>query len=195
MSPTQEPSIKTIPTIKEAFGIYPELMDAIKQNYIHSVTAVMLLPKEVLAKMEHFNAKKAQLVGESLADHELVQLQGNQNVRYFVESQFGCIEDAPVGVLDVVTVPTMRTSMQVHSPLILLAYLEEYEPNMTVLDLIHMSEHSLRKLVRGRVELGPVVERIVDDIIEVNRRLSWWDEGLHIPLDARRRQHLRVVNG
>lgn len=195
MSPTQEPTIKAVPTIKEVFGIYPKLMDAFKQNYIHSVAAVMLLPKEVLAKMEHFTAKKARLVADMLAEYELAQFSGEESLSLFVEREYGCIEDMPVGALNVVTDSELFTSKQCYRPLLLLAFFEEYEPQMKVIDLLHMSERDIRAKVRGRVELGPVIERLFDDIVEVNWRLSWWDPNLRIQLDTRRGSHLQVVNG
>lgn len=195
MSPTQESAIKVVPSIKEVFGIYPELTEPLKQNNIHSVAATMLLPKEVLAKMERFSVKKVNLVSTALSDFDLAQLELNQNVRRFVEDQFGCLEEAPIGVLDVVTLPTMKSSKQEHSPLTLLSFFEDYEPHMTVLDLLRMSEWSIRQQVAGKFWFGPVYEPLVEDITEVNRRLSWWDENFHIPLDVHRKKHLRALNG
>lgn len=183
-----------LPTLEETFGDNIKLMSALKRARFQSVVPVMELPREVLREFYGIGPSTSVFITRALAAQGLAHHRFCERLSTFIDEQFGCIEDAPVATLEVVTIHDMYASRQVYAPLALLHFLERLYPNMTIMDLSHMTEQDVREIVNEHEQLGPIRERVAADLEEIGWRLQqWYPKQNSFGIAARQQPHLRAV--
>lgn len=189
MSPRATPEY---PSVKETFGASPTLMRALEYARFKSVVPVMMMPREALMDTLDIKARTARRVTSYLNAQGLNHHEYCERQRDFIDEQFGCIEDAPIAALHVITITDEIGPRPYYAPIRLLLFMEEMEPHMVIRDLIGMTAQNIRDMIDRPMMPGPISERMSEDIGEISWRLSWWDPKLVIT-DTQKRAHLRVV--
>ena len=180
MTPLPLTDPNDIPSLDFVFGHNSRLMKIFRRLHIESVTPVMLLPKPVLMEFPGVGERTATYIIGCLTQHNLGHHNFNEKLGDFIDRQFGCIEDAPVSVLNVVTLRDNITTRPYYTPLQLLQLIEQEAPHFTVRDLLQSTEDELIGLIEERVVFGPVLNRLKGDIVDLNWRLAQWDPELFI---------------
>ena len=149
-------------------------MHAFEKANITSVVPVMLLPRQVLMEFDGIGERTAAYITKALAQKGLAHRQLCDRLGDFIDQQFGCIENAPVSALNVVSLRNNVTARPYYAPLLLLLLIEQVNPHFTVGELAAADNDELLAMVEERIVFGPRVHRLKGDAIDINWRLSHW---------------------
>lgn len=169
-----------IPSLDRVFGHSTHLMRAFENANITSTVSVMLLPKQVLMEFNGIGARTASLIHHELTRRGLGHHSFNEKLADFVTDQFGRIEDAPLAVLNVVTMRDHEMTRPYYMPLQLLRLMERLEPHLTLGKVMGFGSRDFLGMVEEHVVFGPLLLHLLDDAEHLTWRLEQW------------RQHLRT---
>lgn len=165
------------PDLATTFGARKSVMKALNKAGVKSVTPVMMLPQEVLrSEFDGIGASSARFITSALAEHGLPHRTISQKRHDFVNEHFGCIEDAPIGVLQVGTVlvlgPKGKSTRASFSPLEVVSLMEDIQPKTTVIDLLLMGKKGLKQEIAQHAFFGLPDKRLARDIEYLQYRLK-----------------------
>ena len=190
-----------LPSLSRAFGHNAYLMKTFHNADITSVIPLMLLPRfDLISDIKGIGERTATCVAKTLAGNGLEQRTFHERMTDFIDRRFGCIEDAPIGVLTVVTLRHTIGETVIrrphYTPLQLIQLLEEINPHLKVIDLLELSDDAMMRMLEEHVIFGPILHRLRGDLTDVNWRLHQWDPAMKIGALAstKRRSHLALVN-
>lgn len=173
-----------MPTLADVFGQNKPLLKAIRKAGFKSVAPLMLIPQESLRSYEGIGSRSALQITRCLRHFELGHHVIYRPVQKFINDEFGCIEDAPIGVLHVTIVRKQRSNHPEFAPLELVSLLDDFEPQMQVMDILNTSPDQLRKTVQQKAAFGIEIEDIEEDIKHLDIRLRNYGLRLRTPESA-----------
>lgn len=184
-----------LPSLHRVFGHNRPLMRAFKEANIRSIVPVMLLPREVLIKdVPGIGKDRATYITGALADHGLGHHSFNEKLEDFLCDQFGCVEDSPVSVLNIVVMRNNVYSRPQYSPLFTLQTIEMIDPLFTVLDILRSSHAELMDMLEDRIPFGPQLQRVTGDLRDIKWRLYYWEPDGRIGMHKARDRSLSLVH-
>ena len=174
-----------VPSLERAFGHDAYLMKTFKDANITSIIPLALLLSDNLRDdIKGIGPRTARRIADILAENDLEQRQFGESLSDYIDRQFGCIEDAPIAVLTVVTlrrtIGTVTTRRSHYAPVRLLRLLEERNRHLRVLDLLKATEDQLIEMVEERVMFGPILHKLRSDLIEITWRMRHWEPDTRI---------------
>jgi len=174
-----------VPSLERAFGHDAYLMKTFKDANITSIIPLALLLSDNLRDdIKGIGPRTARRIADILAENDLEQRQFGESLPDYIDRQFGCIEDAPIAALTVVTlrrtIGTVTTRRSHYTPVRLLRLLEERNRHLRVLDLLKATEDQLIEMVEERVMFGPILHKLRSDLIEITWRMRHWDPNMHV---------------
>jgi len=192
-------TVSGLPTVDEAFGHSTQIRKALHQAHITSLVPLMLLPREALMDIPGIGSTAAHRISRTLARLGLGHHGLCEKMSEFIDKQFGCIEDAPVSVLQVAITRTMDATVPVYAPLELVYLIESLEQDYVVGDLTMMPGGFLRAMVENTIDNGFMVHDLDEDFKHLGSRLGYF--GLELMLDEfeeagqldQSQPHLRLV--
>lgn|GEM_PF-3814921 len=173
-------SVFNMPSLEETFGSNPAVLDLLNKAGFTSVAPLMLLPRPALIgvsagqhrKIDHRSATK---VSQQLSKRGLKQHDLNEPMAKFIDEQFGCIDDAPISIMQVTIMRNAHANLPVFAPLEVVGLLEDIEPHMTMLDLVRMTRHEVRDMVEERAAFGLRIHNLHEDLKHLALRLGNFD--------------------
>ncbi|MGV9001879.1 MAG: hypothetical protein ACOH18_02895 [Candidatus Saccharimonadaceae bacterium] len=127
-----------VPTLTEAFGKNYRLKAAFNNAGFKTVVPIMMLPREALLEIPGIAVASAMRVAKTLKHYDLGQHIISERMSEFIESEFGRVRDAPIGVLQVTIVRSGDTNRPYFAPLDVIDMLEKIEPEMKIRQLLLM---------------------------------------------------------
>ena len=164
-----------LPSLEEAFTRlgYTRLLNDLKHAGFKSIAPLMALSSEDFLKIPNIGNTTVSLIEKVLMHHNLEHRQLEESLCTYLERQFGRVEDAPIGVLQIVVGRSGTTDWQIFAPLQLIGILEEADsPQMRVRDLMMMEPHELPRALEA---LGRTVQDPQKDTFNVGVRLRGLD--------------------
>jgi len=180
-----------IPTLAEAFGDRKSLMKSLHKAGFKSIVPLMMMPREALLELPGIGMSSVLVISRTLKKHRLSQHVFSDRMSVFIDKQFGCIEDAPISVLQVTIVRNDQLNRPVFAPLEIISLLEDIEPRMTVMDLIRMSREEIRVMVQVQSSFGLHLHDLAEDLKHLAIRLGNFDLefGAQLPIQLRAVNH------
>jgi len=181
-------SVSALPTVSEAFEHEYRLRKAFNLLGVHSLIPIMLMPREALMELPFIGASSAHRITKILHGLNLSHRTIYEKLTRFIDDQFGCIEDAPIGVLQVATVRTSAATRPHLAPLDTINALEVYDREMTVLALTSQTRQEVRKMAQMALNAtGRQVHDLDEDLKHLSSRLSYFGadfSGSALPMTA-----------
>lgn len=172
-----------LPSLDFLFGKNERLMKVFKQAQITSVAPLMLLSRQILVNdIPGIGDSTSTYIARVLAEHGLPQRQFSDKLRDYIDERFGALEFAPITALSVVVIRDTVVTRPRYAPLQLIQLLNEINPHMQIADLLNTPGRGLIRMVEGHIVFGPVLERLTEDLTEINHRLTRWDPNICIGL-------------
>lgn len=166
-----------IPSLEEVFGINPRILHALKRARFTSIVPVMMLPQRVLRDdVSGIGQATAHEISRILVENDLYHRGFSEPIRPFIDRTFGCIEDAPASVLQVVHIDADICTRPMYADLPLLNFMQQMTPHRLVRELLHMTHGDIRIEAVNLRAPSSVLDRLDRDIKALNNRIHWWDD-------------------
>jgi hypothetical protein len=166
-------------TIAEVFGDDKIIMKAVRAMELpdeSSVAPIMMLPPTALLKVPNIGPAAAKRITMLLKKHKLGHRQVFQKSIEFINCEFGCIEDAPIGVFQVFVKRNGDLNWPEFGRLQLLTVLETIEPNMRAMDISGISRRDVIDMVTPVVtKSGIVIDDLEEDLAHLTSRLGYFN--------------------
>jgi hypothetical protein len=161
-----------LPSLDDAFNKegYGGLLKVLTQAGFKSIAPLMALPTESLLDIPGIGLTNVSLIDRVLQRNGLERRCLNEGLFPYLDRQFGRVEDAPVGVLQIVVVRNGATNWSLFAPLEIVNVLERKDnPRMRIRDLMMVDSDDIRRSVKAQSGL---IHDLSEDIIHLKRRLN-----------------------
>lgn len=161
-----------LPSLDEAFKKlgHKGLLSDLKQAGFRSVAPLMALPPEALLEIPNIGKTTVSLIDDVLRRNNLEQRRLTENLFSYLDRQFGRVEDAPVGVLQIVVVRHDTTNWPLFAPLQIVKVLEQMDsPWIHIRDLMMMGHADLRRTIESQSGL---IHDVQQDVAHLKLRLN-----------------------
>lgn len=166
-----------LPSIREAFAHHMSLSRALKLADFNSIVPLMLLPREALLDIKGVAVSSASHISKTLKRYRLGHHVMCEKMSEFIKSEFGSVENAPIGVLQVFVLRNGMINRPVYSPLELITLLETCDPEMKVMELSTKSANQVRAMAKPLIDGGIQIHNLDEDIKHLASRLDAYGLG------------------
>ena len=179
--------VETLPTLTELFGHNKHVLSAV-QKHFDTPAPLLAHDRQMLTHVPGIKMPRARVIEDALKRHGLRLRDSSESTSKYIERLFGCIEDAPIDVLQLYSLQANGVSHTYYIPLAVIRQLRQYEPNMAVVDLLSMHQSGVWDILMTHFAYD--AEHLRPRISELNTRLRPWGLSLATPSEKR---HLRAV--
>lgn len=176
-----------LPSLREIFGSNHRLMKTLSEAGFKTVTPLMLLPLGSLQTVREIGPRSDASITKLLAHNGLERRKYYEKLPAFMSNLYGTIENAPVGALHVAVVRRQAVNYPTYAPLEAITLFEEFEPHMTIGDLVKMGRRQLQYVLGSSDGDELPVHSPEDDLMSIEARLAYLQSGLTVaaPLPLR----------
>lgn len=182
-------TLEPLPTLLETFGTDTVIMKAVQRGGFTSVLPFMLLPFGSIQDLHGIGSSADTRVTALLKRQGLERRPYIEPLMKYLVRKYGCVEDAPIGVLNTDVVRKDAINYPTYAPLQSIRLLEATQPYMAIIDLIKYSRVELRALLKKKDPDKTSIKSITDDVSSIEARLA----GLQLGLTRTRETVLSVI--
>lgn len=164
--------LQPLPTLAETFGTDTVIMKAVKRGGFNSVLPFMLLPFGSIQDIYGIGVSADTRITALLKQQGLERRAYTERLMKYLVRKYGCVEDAPIGVLTIDVVRKEDINYPMYAPLESIRLLETFQPNMALIDLIKLSRAKLRKELKEQDPHQNRINSITDDVSSIEARLA-----------------------